>query len=91
MENSSLFNRFLASVTMNPCIRDAPGGNVDILGGHSIAHSKQKLYMYLCPIPNGFRDRAISLKRSLDLAPNIVLRSRRTAPLRFLFIGLDEE
>jgi hypothetical protein len=31
------------------------------MGGHSIGHSNQKVYMYVCPIPNGFRDRAISL------------------------------
>jgi hypothetical protein len=30
--------------------------------GHSIGHYKQnKLYMYMCPIPSGFRDTAISL------------------------------
>jgi hypothetical protein len=29
------------------------------LGGHSIGHSKQNLYMNMCPIPNVFRDRAI--------------------------------
>jgi len=40
----------------------------------------KKVYMYMCPIPNDFRDRAISLNRSLDLAPNIVLHSRHTAP-----------
>jgi hypothetical protein len=34
------------------------------------------MYMYMCPIPNGFRDRAISLYCSLDLAPNTVLPSR---------------
>jgi len=39
----------------------------------------------MCPIPKGFRDRAISLTRSLDLAPNIVLHSRRTAP-RYIFV-----
>jgi hypothetical protein len=33
------------------------------------------------PIPNGFRDRVISLYSSLDLAPSIVLPSRRTAAL----------
>jgi len=46
---------------MNICvyIQDVPGGNVNILGGHSIGHSKQKMYMNTCPIPNGFRDRAI--------------------------------
>jgi hypothetical protein len=37
--------------------------------------------MYMCPIPNGVRDRDISLYSSLDLAPDIVLLSRRTAPL----------
>jgi hypothetical protein len=30
-------------------------------GYNSIGHSEQKVYMYMCPIPNGFRDRAISL------------------------------
>jgi hypothetical protein len=40
----------------------------------------KKVYMYTCPIPKFFRDRVISLC-SLDLAPNIVLPSRRTAPL----------
>jgi hypothetical protein len=34
-------------------IQSVPGGKVNILGGHSIGHSKQKLYMYMCPIPNG--------------------------------------
>jgi hypothetical protein len=43
-------------------IQGVPGGKVNILGGHNTGHSKQKsLYMYMCPIPNGFRDRAISL------------------------------
>jgi hypothetical protein len=42
-------------------IQIAPGGKVSILGGHSIGHYKQKLYMYMCHVPNGFRDRAISL------------------------------
>jgi hypothetical protein len=30
----------------------------------------------MCPIPNGFRDRAISFYICLDLEPNIVLPSR---------------
>jgi hypothetical protein len=29
-----------------------------------MGHSKQKLYMYMCPIPNGFGDRVISLYSS---------------------------
>jgi len=41
-------------------IQGVPGGKVSILGGHTIGHSKQKkLYMNMCPILNGFRDRAI--------------------------------
>ena len=40
----------------------------------------KKVYMYMCPIPSGFRDRAIALNRSLNLAPNIVFHSPRTAP-----------
>jgi hypothetical protein len=38
-------------------IQSVPGGNVNILGGHSIGHSKQKsvyICMYMCSIPNGF-------------------------------------
>jgi hypothetical protein len=40
-------------------VQGVPGGKVNILGGHSIGHFKKKLYMNMCPIPNGFRDRAI--------------------------------
>ena len=53
---------------------------MNILGGHSIGHSKQKLYMDKNAILNVFRDRAMSLYRSLDLALNIVLHFRRTVP-----------
>jgi hypothetical protein len=48
-------------------IQNAPGGKVNILGGHNIGHSKQKIYMYMCPIPNGFRNRAISVYSALLL------------------------
>jgi len=41
----------------------------------------KKAYMYMYPIPSVFRDRAISLYRSLNMAPNIVLHSSRIAPL----------
>jgi hypothetical protein len=42
------------------------------VGGHSVGHSKQKLYMYeyMRLIPNGFRDTAISL-----YSPKIVDKS----------------
>jgi oligoribonuclease (3'-5' exoribonuclease) len=49
-------------------IQNVPGGKVNILGGHSIGHSKQEVYMYMCPIPNSFRDRAISLYTVQTLA-----------------------
>jgi hypothetical protein len=45
-------------------MRGVPEGKVSILGGHSIAHCKQIVYMYVCPILSGFKDRAISLHSS---------------------------
>jgi hypothetical protein len=47
---------------------------VNILGGHCISHSKQKVYMYMCPIPNGFRYRAISLYSSKTVDNKEILR-----------------
>jgi hypothetical protein len=44
-------------------IQNVPWGKVNILEGHTIGHSKQKVYTYMCPTPNGFPDRAISLYR----------------------------
>jgi hypothetical protein len=41
-------------------------GKVSILGGHSNGHFKQEsVYVYMCPILNGFRNRAISLQSTL--------------------------
>jgi len=50
---------FGLSVTALKYIRNVPGGNVSILGGHNVGHSKQNVYMYMCPIANGFRHRPI--------------------------------
>jgi hypothetical protein len=52
-------------------MQSVPGGKVNILGGHSIGHSKKNIYMNVCPILNGFR----------YLARSIFLPSRRSAPL----------
>jgi hypothetical protein len=53
-----------------------PGGNVSILRGHSISHWKQKkMYMYMCPIPNGFRGRAILLYSSKIFDKEEILRT----------------
>jgi hypothetical protein len=35
-----------------------------VCGGHGNGRSKQRVYMCMCPIPNGFRNRAISLYSS---------------------------
>jgi hypothetical protein len=37
-------------------IQGVPGGTVVVVS----AILSRKVYMYMCPIPNGFRDRAIS-------------------------------
>jgi hypothetical protein len=44
-------------------MKDAPGGRINILGGHSICYSKQKFYMCVCSVPNLLRDAASSLNR----------------------------
>jgi hypothetical protein len=57
-------NILLRSITRSGIYTGVSGAKFNILGGHDIGHSKQKVYMYMCPIPNGFRDRAISLYTS---------------------------
>jgi hypothetical protein len=52
-------NLLFSDILSFNAIRDVPGGKVNILGDHSISHSKKKVDMSMCPIPNGFRDRAI--------------------------------
>jgi hypothetical protein len=54
-----------------PVIQNVPGEKVNIMGGHSIGHSKREVYMNMCRIPIGFR----------FLARNIFFLSRRNAPL----------
>jgi hypothetical protein len=62
----------------NIYIQSVPEGKANILEGHNIGHSKKKVYMNMCPIPNGFRYLASSI---LNLASNIFLPSRRNAPM----------
>jgi hypothetical protein len=57
------------------CIQSVTGEKVNILGGHSIGYSKQKLYMYMCTIPNYFRDRDISLYSSKIVDKKEILRT----------------
>jgi hypothetical protein len=56
-------------------IQGVPGRKVNILGRHSIDHSKQKVYMYMCLIPNGFRDTDISLCSSKTVDKKKILRT----------------
>jgi hypothetical protein len=44
---------------------ERPRRKVNILGGHSIGHSKQKRVHVRVSYPNGFRNRAISLYSTL--------------------------
>jgi hypothetical protein len=41
--------------------------------------NKKKLYRYMCPIPNGFRDRAISLYSSKTVDKKEILRTASNA------------
>jgi len=69
-------------------IQSVPGGNVNILGGHGTGHSKQKsVYVHLS-YSERFPDIAISMNRSLDLAPNTVLHSRHTSPRQIFVCGV---
>jgi hypothetical protein len=57
-------------------IQGVPGGKVNIFGGHSIGHSKQEnVYMYVWPIPNGFRATVISLFSSKTVDKKDILRT----------------
>jgi hypothetical protein len=55
------FLRTISYYISHKIIQNVPGGKVSILGGHSIDHSKQKMYMYICPTPNVSRGGPISL------------------------------
>jgi hypothetical protein len=58
-------------------IQDVPRGKVNIVGGHSIGHTKQKknVYMYMCSIPKGFWDTDISLYSSKIVDKEEILRT----------------
>jgi hypothetical protein len=51
-------------IFMSWYIEGVQGGKLSILGGHSMIILSMKVYMYMCPIPNSFRDRVISLYSS---------------------------
>ena len=61
-------------------IQGVPGGKINILGDHSFGHPKQKKnFICTCDLFRTVSERFTV--QFLDLAPNIVLPSRRTAPL----------
>jgi hypothetical protein len=53
-------------------MQSVKGEKVNILGGHSIGHSKKKVYMNMCHISDGFRYLALSI---LNLARSVFLPS----------------
>jgi hypothetical protein len=55
-------------------VQDAPGGKVNIFGCHTVGHSKQKMYMCKCPIPNGFRDASMDVIALIKEGQNALRR-----------------
>jgi hypothetical protein len=45
-------------------IQDDSGEKVNILGGHSIGHCEEKLYMKMCLIISIYQDSAVGISRS---------------------------
>jgi len=60
MVNIRKINAWTTTISVR-YIQVFPGGNVNILGGHNIRHSKQKFVYLQVSILNGFWDRATSL------------------------------
>jgi hypothetical protein len=56
-------------------MQGVPGGEVNILGDNSIIILSKKVYMYICPISNGFRERAVSLYSSKSIDKKEILRT----------------
>jgi hypothetical protein len=52
---------FIRNLTLQLKIQGFQGGKLSILGSLASIIPSKKVYRYMCPIPNGFRDRAISL------------------------------
>jgi hypothetical protein len=61
-------------------IQDVPGAKVNILGVILSASLSKNVYVYMCPIPNGFRDRAISLYSSKIVDKKEILQSWYSLP-----------
>jgi hypothetical protein len=54
---------YLTVFSVYRVILSVPGGKVNVLGGHNIGNCKPKsVYVHVC-LPNGFRDRTLSLYR----------------------------
>jgi hypothetical protein len=63
--HTSLFMVYITTLSLARAVQSVPGGKVSILGDRGIVHFKKNVYMYMCPIPSRFRDRAISLYSTL--------------------------
>jgi hypothetical protein len=59
---SWMLNSFIGYFkTLSLAIQSVPEGKVNILGGHRTVILSKEVNMYMCPILNGFRERASSL------------------------------
>jgi hypothetical protein len=56
-------------------MRDVPGGKVNIRGALVLVVLSKNVHMYMCPIPNGFRERAVSLYNSKIVDKKEILRT----------------
>jgi hypothetical protein len=71
------YERKQGKLIVTTLIQGVLGVMINIQGGHSIGHSKKKncIRTYMCPIPNGFRDRAIPLYSSKTVDKKEILRT----------------
>jgi hypothetical protein len=59
VEENSWTSEIWSNMRIEKNIQNVLGGKVNILGDRSIGHCTKRVYMSMCPIPDGFRDRGI--------------------------------
>jgi len=73
------------------CKEGVQTGNVAVLGGHSIGHSKQQTVYVHVFYSERFLWKSYFIVQEVGFGVLIVLPSLHTALFRFSFMGLDEE
>jgi hypothetical protein len=67
---------YLKTLYIAQTMHGVPGWKVSILEDHCVVHYKQKrVCMYVCPIPNSFRDRAVLLYSSKPVDKKEILHT----------------